>query len=236
MPEIVLEEIREKIAKRHTGDDSQLKVIFSDQPRILVEAPAGYGKTNTMVSKIAYLLSTQSIPDPKRILALTFSVNAAYKIKKDITQQLPDLLGEINLSNKILNKIIVSNYHGFCRFVLRKYGYLVNARLREVDKLTSIDDRDTKTLMQNVRGLLYEDADCMSTYSSHLKQADINYIQARQEAYNSIVTRDLLPQGIITFNAILSLTISLFLSHPNILDFYQKYFSALIVDEYQDTN
>jgi DNA helicase-2/ATP-dependent DNA helicase PcrA len=64
------------------SQEKQLDVIFSAADKILVEAPAGYGKTNTMVSKIAYMLATQQIPNPKKILALTFSVNAAYKIKK----------------------------------------------------------------------------------------------------------------------------------------------------------
>lgn len=65
----------------HSDDNRQLEIIFDDNQRILVEAPAGCGKTTTMISKIAYILSTNGIPSTK-ILALTFSVNAAYKIKK----------------------------------------------------------------------------------------------------------------------------------------------------------
>ena len=120
-----LEIIKSEIEKRHQGDIKQLAVVFDTNNRLLVEAPAGYGKTNTMVSKIAYMLATNEIPYPKRLLALTFSVNAAYKIKKDVSLKVPELLKDSNLNIKISDKIFVSNYHGFCRRILKKYGYLL---------------------------------------------------------------------------------------------------------------
>lgn len=67
-----LAEIKEKIVAQHEGDEKQLEVIFSDNPRLIVEAPAGYGKTTTMISRIAYLFAVGKIPNPKRILGLTF--------------------------------------------------------------------------------------------------------------------------------------------------------------------
>ena len=51
-------DIKEYIKQKHFSDKKQLDVIFSNKPRLLVIAPAGYGKTKTMISKIAYLLST----------------------------------------------------------------------------------------------------------------------------------------------------------------------------------
>ena len=89
MPNPNLADIRDKISAQHEGDERQLEVIFSDSPRIIVEAPAGYGKTTTMISRIAYLFATGRIPNPKRILGLTFSVNAALKVilGKDVHQK-----------------------------------------------------------------------------------------------------------------------------------------------------
>jgi len=40
----------------------------------------------------------------------------------------------------------------------------------------------------------------------------------------------------IPYNAILTITIKLLRDNPNILDFYKKYFVAILVDEFQDTN
>ena len=58
--------VRSRIAERHADDAEQLKVVYSNSNRLLVEAPAGYGKTNTMVSKIAYMIATNQIPNPKQ--------------------------------------------------------------------------------------------------------------------------------------------------------------------------
>lgn len=41
-----LETIKENITAQHGGDQKQLEVIFSDSPRLIVEAPAGYGEDN----------------------------------------------------------------------------------------------------------------------------------------------------------------------------------------------
>ena len=75
MPNIDIIAIRDKITTHHGGDERQLEVIFSDSPRLIVEAPAGYGKTTTMISRIAYLFAIGGIPNPKRILGLTFSTS-----------------------------------------------------------------------------------------------------------------------------------------------------------------
>ena len=97
--------IKSRIEGKHQGDSKQLNVIFSPDKRLLVEAPAGYGKTHTMVSRIAYLIAIGQIPVPKRLLALTFSVNAAYKIKKDVIKNIPELLDGFDKQINILSLI-----------------------------------------------------------------------------------------------------------------------------------
>lgn len=80
------------IREKHSGDDEQLNFIFSDDKNIIVTAPAGCGKTTAMVSKIARELSVGHIPSNKKVLAITFSVNAAMKIKDSLKTLLPDLV------------------------------------------------------------------------------------------------------------------------------------------------
>lgn len=236
MSSSIVDSIKEQIRARHHGDEKQLEVVFSPFDRILVEAPAGYGKTNTMVSKIAYMLATQKIPYPKRLLALTFSVNSALKIKKDVCEQVPNLLKNTGLNISIGDKIFVSNYHGFCRSLLKKYGYLLHVSLFDIDKLQSLDDSDTKRLLQSVDGLSSDDANCLSNYNSSLKNIDEKFLIDNFNQYNAVVIKELLPRNIIPYNAILTLTIKLFIDYPKILEFYQRYYTTIIVDEYQDTN
>jgi DNA helicase-2/ATP-dependent DNA helicase PcrA len=236
MSSLLIDDIKASLTDRHTGDQSQLDVIFSPQERILVEAPAGYGKTNTMVSKIACMLATGQIPYPKRLLALTFSVNAAYKIKKDVSQQIPELLQDIGSDINISDKVFVSNYHGFCRGVLRKYGHKFHSSLFEIDKLRAFDDANAQEVMGSIEGLLYDDAILLSNFNAAIKNVNSKFINDNFIKYNEIIVKNIIPKGAIPFNAILTLTIELFTNYPVILDFYQSYFAAILVDEYQDTN
>ena len=100
-----IEIIKSRIENKHQGDEKQLEIIFSPNKRLLVEAPAGYGKTHTMVSRIAYLISIGKLPVPKKLLALTFSVNAAYKIKKDVSKNIPELLQDLGKQINIKEKL-----------------------------------------------------------------------------------------------------------------------------------
>jgi DNA helicase-2/ATP-dependent DNA helicase PcrA len=69
-------------------------------------------------------------------------------MKKDVNRQIPELLQDAGITVDVGEKIFVSNYHGFCRSILRKYGYLFHASLFDIDKLLSVDDSDTQRLMQ----------------------------------------------------------------------------------------
>ena len=130
-----------------------------------------------MVSKIAYMIATKQIPNPKRLLALTFSVNAAYKIKKDVTQQVPLLLADTGLDISASDKIFVSNYHGFSRSVLKKYGGVFHSNLKSIDTLQSIDDSDVKRTQTTVNGLSYEDAFFLSEFCDALKKGDSAFLR-----------------------------------------------------------
>ncbi len=228
--------LEEKIKALHCGDEKQLEIIFSDANRLIIEAPAGYGKTKTMVSKIAYMLASKQVPYPKRLLALTFSVNAAYKIKKDVTQNIPLILEGTNSDFTISDKMLVSNYHGFSRRILKRYGYKIHTSLIEIDKLQSIDDSNTRSLMQSISGLSYTNAEILSNFNSAVKNVNGKYVKENIDHYNRIVILELLPLNIIPYNAILSLACKLLNDYVIICNFYQNLYTTILVDEYQDTN
>ena len=237
MPEHNLSSIEDAIAQAHSGDKEQLEAIFSDAERLIVEAPAGYGKTKTMISKIAYILASGKLPKPKKILALTFGVNAAYKIKKDVSEQLPRLLesGQFNPA-RINEKVFISNYHGFCRHVLKLYGYLIHENLRNIETIKSIDDSDIKTMTNLGVSLLYEDAKELSDLCDAIKDVKARYIKDNWRPYLRKVTSHLIPNDYITYNSIILFTLQLFGDYPELLEFYHRYFPIVIVDEFQDTN
>ena len=228
--------VRNKLSIIHNGDAQQLKVIFSNSDRLIVEAPAGYGKTTTMVSRIAYLYCTGKIVNPKKVLGLTFSINAALKIKRDISSKLPDLIGGKNNPIDVSEKVTVTNYHGFCKQILRKYGYLENPILKKnINLFRAVGESELNKDSQIVKQLTEEDKNYLLEIEEKIKSTELP--ERREiEHYLSIVYYYLLPHEIITHTAEILITLQLFSKHENIRKFYNEYYSLIIVDEFQDTN
>ena len=231
-----IEMIKETISKQHEGDERQLSVIFSEQSRVIVEAPAGYGKTTTMISRIAYLFASGKIPNPKRILGLTFSVNAALKVKREISEKLPILMNAKNNPTLVSEKATVTNYHGFCKSVLKKYGYLLTDTLRkDINVFKAIGDNEISSYSE------------ISSQISVAEQREINKIEEQIKigvcpkiddicSYNDLIAKHLLPMGYIKHNAVILFTLELYNKCPEVRSFYHNYYPLIIVDEFQDTN
>ncbi|MEK9197004.1 ATP-dependent helicase [Ureibacillus sp. FSL E2-3493] len=230
--------IIDKLLKLHNGDQKQLDVILSDANRLIVEAPAGYGKTKTLISKIAYLILTKQVPVNKKILALTFSVNAAYNMKNEVVNILPTLLAnnENLKTSDIEGKVYVSNFHGLCRRILKKYGYLLSKELKNIDQLINIDDSSENNLNKFNINLLEDEKKLVKDISIASKEYKEKYIKENYLQYNNIIKTKYIEKGVISYNSIITLTIELLNKYKNIRSFYTKFFPIIIIDEFQDTN
>lgn len=232
--------IEELIKEKHQGDKCQLDIIFSDDKRMVVEAPAGCGKTTTMVSKVAYMLAKNKVQKNKKILALTFSVNASYKMKKDVFEKLPLLnLDQIKTPADLNRLITISNYHGLARRILALYGYLLDERLKNIDLFQSFNETDYRAdeIMSDLKiDLTQEEKETIKSFGEATSLCNFEKIEKLQNAYNEILLKRMLPLNCITFNGYLTLVRKLLSEHAELLKFYQKLFPVIIIDEFQDTN
>ncbi len=236
MPRANLADIKAKIERLHEDDEQQLKVIFSHSPRLIVEAPAGYGKTTTMISRIAYLFASGGVPNPKRILGLTFSVNAALKVKRDIAEKLPTLLGAQNSPVALGEKVTVTNYHGFCKGILKKYGYLIADALRkDINLFKAVEDSKISGRPELSTALTPEEIERLIVMETAVKEARVPDAPSIH-TYNEIISKKLLPLDFITHNAIILFVLEIFERFPEVRKFYQNYYPLIVVDEFQDTN
>lgn len=220
--------LKEVIEEKHSGDAEQLDFIFSPDQRMIVTAPAGCGKTTTMVSKIAWELSQGNVPPNKRILAMTFSVPAATKIKDAVEDLLPDLIGE---SERELSKVEVANYHHFATKLLYKHGYLLNqelVNLAEFQIVGEFNDILDSCLIPSQREIL-------NNFDKAVKNSDFKNVNNLTETYIDILQKYLFPNHIITYNGLILCATKLF-NIDSIKNFYKQYFKIIIIDEFQDTN
>ncbi|MFA5406799.1 MAG: ATP-dependent DNA helicase [Candidatus Nanoarchaeia archaeon] len=88
----------------------KLPVVQKVKGPCFVKAGAGTGKTKTIVAKIAYLIQKEGLSED-RVLALTFSNNAASHLKEEVDK----LLG-------YASDVEVGTFHGYCKSILEKDG------------------------------------------------------------------------------------------------------------------
>lgn len=236
----VLNDIEDTIRKCHGGDESQMEIILSDEARLVVEAPAGCGKTTTMVSKVAYMIAAGTVPENKKILALTFSVNAAYKMKKDISERLPAMGLEQIESPDDLNKLMyISNFHGLSRRILSLYGYLIDERLKAINDFKAINENDYN-VDENYKKYGISITDDEKAFFADFKECilkcDYEEIGKKEDEYIDILVRRFFPRQCITFNGYLILTKRLLSINEQLREFYQALYPVIIIDEFQDTN
>lgn len=236
----VLNDIEETIRKCHGGDERQMEIILSNEPRLVVEAPAGCGKTTTMVSKVAYMIAAGTVPKNKKILALTFSVNAAYKMKKDISERLPAMGLEQIESPSDLNKLMyISNFHGLSRRILSLYGYLIDERLKSINDFKAMNENDYNVdVIYNKYGISITDDEksFFEDFKECILKCDYEEIGKKEDEYIDILVRRFFPRQVITFNGYLILTQRLLSINEQLREFYQTLYPVIIIDEFQDTN
>lgn len=220
--------LEDRLKEFHSGDEEQLSFIFSDKPRLIVNAPAGCGKTTAMVSKIARELSLGNIESNKKVLAMSFSVNASIRIKSDIKELLPSL---VNNPKLLLKKLDIANYHNFAMRLLHKYGFYLNKEFINLSEFRIISD----SIVKKENLISSSDNYIIEELTKIVLSFDFSQIKSVMDQYWETINNTLINKKIITYNGILIAAIKL-LSNDNIKKFYTNYYSMIIIDEFQDTN
>jgi DNA helicase II / ATP-dependent DNA helicase PcrA len=215
-----------KIKERHFNDEEQLRFIFSEEHSLLVTASAGCGKTRSMVSKIAYEIGTNEFLRHKKILGLTYSVNAAEKIRDEIRND--SLYG---ISETRRDCLDVANYHSFCKRLIQHHGYILHEAFYDLSEfsIVSMEKEELKPFLTK------EERDILVAFERKASVSDIPYINENMNVYARICKEKLIPNKIITYTGLLVFGIELF-RYERVSSFYTKYYPIVIVDEFQDTN
>lgn len=235
-----IDDIREIIRTYHGSDESQMEIILSEESRLVVEAPAGCGKTTTMVSKVAYMVATEKIPRNKKILALTFSVNAAYKMKKDISEKLPAMgLKQVESPDDLNKLMYISNFHGLSRRILSLYGYLIDERLKAINDFKAMNENDyyaDDNYTKYAIPITEAEKAFFARFNEAILSCDYDKIQKMEDKYIDILVDKFFSQNCITFNGYLVLAKKLLIHNEQLKKFYQTLYPVIIIDEFQDTN
>ena len=220
-----------------TLNREQKQVVTSVDGPVLVLAGAGSGKTRALTQRVAYLIDEMGV-NPWNILAITFTNKAAGEMRERVD----------SLVGFGADQIWVTTFHAACMRILRRHI----DRLGYDNHFTIYDTDDQKTVIKgickrlNIDTKLHKERSLMGAISSakdnlvgvqeYQLQAmsDFNKRTAAQvyREYQETLKRS----NALDFDDIIVLTVELFKSCPEILDYYQERFRYIMVDEYQDTN
>ncbi|WP_338779720.1 DNA helicase PcrA [Metabacillus sp. FJAT-52054] len=218
-------------------NEEQGKAVKATDGPLLIMAGAGSGKTRVLTHRIAYLMAEKRVA-PWNILALTFTNKAAREMKERIGR----LLGPG------ADDIWISTFHSMCVRILR----------RDIDRIgvnrnfSILDSADQLSVVKSIlkeRNLDPKKYDPRAILGS-ISSAKNELIDAEEYAKSStggmfeqIVSdiytdyqRKLLKNQSLDFDDLIMTTIRLFERVPEVLEFYQRKFQYIHVDEYQDTN
>lgn len=214
----------------------QKRAVQTTDGPLLLMAGAGSGKTRVLTHRIAYLMVEKGV-NPYNILAITFTNKAAREMKERIYKMMGGAADEI----------WISTFHSMCVRILR----------RDVDRLgynrnfTILDTTDQQSVIKNIlkeknidpkkfdpRAILGS----ISSAKNELKTPE-DYAKTAGDYYDKVVSdvyelyqKRLRKNSALDFDDLIMITIQLFQRVPEVLEYYQRKFQYIHVDEYQDTN
>ncbi|MCX8952178.1 UvrD-helicase domain-containing protein [Ruegeria sp. NA] len=204
---------------------------------VLMLAGAGTGKTKALTARIAHLLNTARAR-PNEILSVTFTNKAAREMKERVGR----LLGQPAEGMPWLG-----TFHSICVKLLRRHAELVDLKsnftildsddqlrlLKQLVRAANIDDKRWPARM--LAGII-DDWKNRALTPDKVPAADAGaYNNKGIELYAQYQTR-LRELNAVDFGDLLLHMVTIFQTHPDVLEQYQRWFRYILVDEYQDTN
>ena len=218
-------------------NEEQKKGVFTTEGPVLLLAGAGSGKTRVLTHRIAYLIDEMGV-NSYHIMAITFTNKAAGEMKERVER----------LVGMGADSIWVTTFHSTCVRILRRFA----DRLGYDNNFTIYDTDDQKSVMKDVCKHLQIDTKQMKerTILSAISSAK-NELVGVQE-YETQAMGDFRKQKVaaayreyqnilkknnaMDFDDLIMNAVELFKACPDVLEYYQKRFRYIMVDEYQDTN
>ena len=217
------------------NDRQKEAVLHTDGP-LLILAGAGSGKTRVVTHKIAYLIKEKGV-FPGNVLGITFTNKAANEMKERVGQ----------LLDTNVDGMWMGTFHSVCVRMLR----------RNIDKIGysrsfSIYDRDDQITLirecmkeKNLSKDMYKEAGVLAQISN-LKDSMTKPDSFINENYNNLYKRNigelyalyqkkLRQYNALDFDDLIIKTVELLKANDDILEYYQRQFKYVFVDEYQDS-
>ena len=204
---------------------------------VLMLAGAGTGKTKALTTRIVHLLNTGRAR-PNEILAVTFTNKAAREMKERVGR---------TLGQTVEGMPWLGTFHSVCVKLLRRHAELVGLKsnftildsddqLRLLKQLVSAAGIDDKRWPARQLASIIDGWKNRALTPDKIPAADASaYNQQGPKLYAQYQAR-LKELNATDFGDLLLHMVTIFQTHADVLEQYQRWFKYILVDEYQDTN
>lgn len=223
-------------------NDRQKEAAVHINGPLLIIAGAGAGKTKTVTHRIVNLIKNGV--NPRNILAVTFTNKAASEMSERVT----NLINKFSSSSNYSGRPWLGTFHSLGVNILRTNGSAIG-----ISKYFSILDKDEslslikKVMKENgidpknfspktIQGLISKHKNNLKQHSDYEKDESESYIKSIALQTWKGYEKKLAEQKSLDFDDLILKTVTLFKTHPEILNFYQSLWQYIHIDEYQDTN
>jgi uncharacterized protein (TIGR00375 family) len=216
------------------NDDQQAAVRYSQGPLLIIAGP-GTGKTRTITSRMAALISDGTAA-PENILAVTFTHKAAAEMQSRLETALPEST----------RYPLISTFHGLCVRLLREISgqeviavlddtartELLRDAIRQVHAQKAIVTLPTDVLLAYIIAAKQHLLLPMDDLSAVVPACDVAQVTLVYSVYQSILGF----QKLFDFEDLISATVLRLKADPALRAQLRQRFTYIFVDEFQDIN
>ena len=193
---------------------------------LLIIAPAGCGKTETLALRVKGLLDQQAVKAPQRILVTTFTNRAR--------DNMYDRLSHYLTPREMREAVTVCNFHGLSARIIQAHSNVIGLD----PKRLTIPQNDWVGERCSALKLKGRTNDVKSDISSAKRRAlndeqVLAELQRSGNQYASMIEEQRQAESRLTYDDLPRLA-ELILANDEVAALYQRHFGAIIVDEFQD--
>lgn len=218
----------------------QRKAAETTEGPVLILAGAGSGKTKTLTHRIAHIIATQKAY-PSQILAVTFTNKAA----REMRERLGQLLAEDSSLRSFMP--YMGTFHSICVRLLRMDGehmglpknYVIfdesdrQGAVKQALKELRVSEKEYKP--SSISGLISSAKNELISPEEYAAHARMPLQKVTADAYK-IYERIKKDAAALDFDDLISKTVTLLKTVPEVRAKWQRQFRYIMIDEYQDTN
>ncbi|MCE5974623.1 UvrD-helicase domain-containing protein [Sinirhodobacter sp. WL0062] len=217
---------------------------------VLILAGAGTGKTSTLMARATHLVRTGRAR-PNEILAVTFTNKAAREMSDRLRNPpYSDKKGEVHAERSdrlVIELPWLGTFHSVCVKLLRRHAELVGLKpnftildtddqIRLLKQLIVAANMDEKRWPARQLAGIIDGWKNRALTPDRVKGAETAAFNNRGSELYAAYQERLRTLNAVDFGDLLLHMVSIFQTHKDVLEQYQRRFKYILVDEYQDTN